>query len=466
MDYDLLIIGAGPGGYVAAIRAAQLGLKTAIIEKDKPGGVCLNLGCIPSKALIHQAHLLDDLPELRALGLAIDSSGLDYAQAFKKSREAADRLSKGVQYLLKKNSVDYIKATASLLGGTGDGHRVQLDADRVLTAKAVLLATGSRPRQLPGVDFDEERILSSSGALMLERLPKRIAIIGGGAIGIELAYVWNAFGAEVTVLEAQPSILPLEDPEAAALIQKLFTGRGVRFFTGSGASLEAGKRPRLRLTNPEQTSIEADAVLVAIGRSPNSENLGLETLGVSTERGFIPVGPYYQTAASGLYAIGDVINSPLLAHVASKEGELAVEHLAHRLLGQPLPAEDRVDPELVPQAVYCHPELASFGLSAEAAAAQGRPARAYSFPYRAIGKAVAANQSEGFIKLTGDPDSGELLGASIVGEGATDLIHELLLAKRGELTIAEVADMMHAHPSLSEGMMEAAKGFLGRAIHY
>ncbi|HAE23562.1 MAG TPA: dihydrolipoyl dehydrogenase [Spirochaetaceae bacterium] len=474
-DFDLAVIGAGPGGYVAAIRAAQLGLKACVIEKDKPGGVCLNLGCIPSKALIHQADALHGVSTLQALGAAVDLSGVDYGKAFKKSRLAADRLSKGVQFLLKKNGIEYKKGTAKLKAAS----EIILDDGTALRARAVILATGSRPRELPGLAFDEERILSSSGALMLEKLPKRIAILGAGAIGMELGYVWNAFGAEVTVVEALERILPLEDAEAAALARKIFESRGMRFHTGAFATgVEKSDEDLRLLLKPASPSgedkatspglppfVEADAVLVAVGRVPNSAGLGLEALGIRTDKGFVEVGDYYETSASGVYAIGDLVATPLLAHVASKEGEIAAERIAQLIKGTPAPTERRVDLSTVPSAVYCDPELASFGLQEEKAMAAGRAYSSFSFPYRGIGKAVATEKPEGFVKLLADPESGEILGATVIGERATDIIHELILARQAELGVEELADMMHAHPTIAEGVMEAARGVLGRAIH-
>lgn len=463
-DYDTTIIGAGPGGYVAAIRAAQLGLKTLLVEKDKPGGVCLNVGCIPSKALIHQADLLHNLDALRELGVKADTAALDYSKAYAKSRQAADSLSKGVQYLVKKNGIDYKKGTAFVKRP----HSLEIDGKETITTRTIILATGSSPKELPGLPFDETRILSSTGALMMERLPERIAILGAGAIGIELAYVWNAFGAAVHIIEAQERILPLEDSEAAALVARSFKQRGIQISVGSTvAKVEAQKdRIVLQLRGEAAQSVECDALLVAIGRTPNSAGLGLDNIGIRTERGFVSVGPYGQTAAESVYAIGDLVNSPLLAHVASKEGELAVEHIAHTIKGAPLPSHSSVQPDLIPSAVYCSPEVASFGLSETTAKKQGLPYKAYSFPYKAIGKAVATGSSQGFIKILANPSSEEILGATIVGERATDLIHELILARQAELTVSEIADMMHAHPTLAEGIMEAAKGLLGRAVHF
>ncbi len=467
--YDLAILGAGPGGYVAAIRAAQLGLKACIVEKDKPGGVCLNWGCIPSKALIHQADLLHGIPHLQNLGIAVDTANLDFAKAHKKSRLAADRLSKGVQFLLKKNAIDVIPGEGRLASPT----ELVVNGEQRIKARAILLATGSRPRELPGLAFDETTVLSSTGALNLKKLPKNIAILGGGAIGMEMGYVWNAFGANVTIIEALDRILPLEDAEVAALVRKIFEKRGVKFITGAFASAGSRGPKGLGLDlkpakegNPGIPSrVDADAVLVAVGRVPNTAGLGLEEIGIALERGFVPVGDYCETAAKGVYAIGDITPTPQLAHVASKEGELAIEHIASVLKGHPAPRERRVDPSLIPSAVYCDPEIASFGLLEEKAKAQDIPHKVFSFPYRGIGKAVATEKSEGFVKIVATPDGGEILGAAIVGERATDLIHEPLLARAAELTVADIADLIHAHPTVAEGVMEAARGLLGRAVH-
>jgi dihydrolipoamide dehydrogenase len=469
-DYDIAIIGAGPGGYVAAIRAAQLGLKACVVEKDKAGGVCLNVGCIPSKSLIHQADLVLGSAGLAELGAGVDLSTIDYSRAYKASRKAAERLSKGVSFLLKKNSVEYIQATAKLKSA----NEVALDDGRSISAAAIILATGSRPRQLPGFDFDEQTVLSSTGALMLQKVPKQAVILGAGAIGMELGSVWNAFGSEVTIVELADRALPLEDPEAGMVVRKAFEKRGIRFIIGQGASgmkkKDSGIVVSLKAANgtaqaDAPASLEADAVLVAVGRQPNTEGLGLEELGIKLERGFVPVGEYGETAAAGIYAIGDIVATPLLAHVASKEGEIAVERIAQLLKGAPAPAESRIDLSTVPSAVYCEPELASFGLSVEKAVAGGIRHEVFSFPFRGIGKAVATEKPDGFVKIIHDPETGEILGASIVGERATDIIHELILARRAELTLEEVADMVHAHPTIAEGVMEAAKGGLGRAVH-
>jgi dihydrolipoamide dehydrogenase len=474
LEYDVVVIGAGPGGYVCAIRAAQLGLSVAVVEKEAPGGVCLNIGCIPSKSLIHQATLFTEgRAVIEASGGKVDLGAFAYEPLWRASREAADRLSKGVRFLLKKNKVDYIEGAARL-DGMGKVRVQGASGDSSLTAKAVVIATGSRSRSIPGFEFDEERVLSSTGFLLSHDLPKRFAILGAGAIGMETAYILRAFGVEVTVIELMDRILPLEDEESAALVAKSFEKRGVRILTGRAAlGLERNKEGlsiRVKDKAGAESTVESDRILVAIGRSPNTEGLGLEDVGVRLEKGFVSVGDYQESSVSGLYAIGDIVATPLLAHVASKEGEIAAERIAERLKGAPTPSEHGVDPLLVPSAVYCEPELASFGLTEAKAAASGRPVAVARFPYLGVGKAVATMSRtigavEGQAKILFDPHNRAILGASIVGAGATELVHEILLAARSELLLDDIADMIHAHPTLSELVMEGARAGLGRAIH-
>lgn len=464
--YELVVIGAGPGGYVAAIRAAQLGLKVVVVERDAPGGVCLNIGCIPSKALIHQASLFSEgRAAMEAAGVALDFSAFDYSKLWQTSRNAADRLSKGVSFLLKKNGVDYVKGRARLAGP----RRVEVEGAGALEAPAVILATGSRPRSIPGFAIDEDLVISSTGFLMSKSLPKRLLILGAGAIGMECAYIMNCLGVEVTVVELMDRILPIEDAESAAILAKESAKRGMRILTGTAATgLERGKdglKVALKAKAGGLSTVEADRVLVAVGRAPNTEDLGLEATGVVLERGFVKVGDWQESSVPGVYAIGDIVATPQLAHVASKEGEIAAERIAQLLKGGPAPAERGVDSDRVPSAVYCEPELASFGVSEERAKASGIEHAVARFPYRGIGKAMAVGSPEGQVKLVYEPASGAILGASIVGAQATELVHELLLAARAELLLEDVADMIHAHPTLSEGIMESARAGLGRAIH-
>ncbi|MFP4329574.1 MAG: dihydrolipoyl dehydrogenase [Alkalispirochaetaceae bacterium] len=459
-DYDLLIIGSGPGGYVAGIRAGQLGLKVGVIEKEAPGGVCLNWGCIPSKSLIHQAEIFHYGKNLEQMGLSLDRSQLDYKKVYQKSRDAAGTLSKGVRGLLKKNKVDYIEGEAKFLSA----HELEIDGSKKLSADNIIIATGSRPREIPGFEFDEKDVLSSTGILSLQELPKRLVILGAGAIGMEFAYVMNAFGVEVTVVEMLDTILPLEDADVVEVVRKDFKSHGITMMTGTRATkLDRGSKGlTVSVENKEgkKESLEADKILVAVGRAPNTENLGLENVGVKTDRGFISVGDYYQTSVTGIYAIGDVTPSPLLAHVASKEGEIAVEHIAGHH------PERRIDPDEIPSAVYCEPQVGSFGHTEKQAKEHGLPYKSAIFPYRGAGKSVAIEQSQGLVKLIYHADTHEILGAHAVGSSATEIIHELLLAKKAELLPEDVANMVHAHPTISEAVMEGARSVEGWAIHF
>jgi dihydrolipoamide dehydrogenase len=457
-EYDLVVLGAGPGGYVAAIRAAQLGLKAVVVEKDKPGGVCLNIGCIPSKALIHEAEVVRAGEELKELGAAVDLSGLDYGKAFAKSRKAADTLSRGVGYLLKKNKVELVAGE----GVIKSPHEIAVKGGRTLSGKNLLVATGSRPRPIPGFDFDEKAVLSSTGALMLEKLPRRVCILGGGAIGVEFAHVMNAFGVEVHLVEMLEQLLPLEDAEAVEVLARSFKKRGISIFTGTKASgyRRDGSALKVSLEGAAAgKTLEVDQILLVVGRLPNTEGLGLESIGIRTERGFIPVGDYYQTSVPGVYAIGDVVATPMLAHVASKEGEIAAEHMAGRA------THPRLDPLGIPGAVYSEPQLASFGYTEKKAREAGLSFEKAVCPYRAAGKSVAVGRPEGLVKILVDKESREIIGVHIVGAEATELVHELLLARSAELLPEDVATMMHAHPTLSEALMETARMSEGWSIN-
>jgi len=457
-DYDLLVLGAGPGGYVAAIRATQLGLKAAVIEKDKPGGVCLNIGCIPSKALIHQAELMRCAKELEQIGVKVDASGLDYGKVFAFSRKAADTLSRGVGFLLKKNKIDLISGE----GVIASAHEIEVKGHGKVTGENLLIATGSRPRSIPGFEFDEKTVLSSTGALMLEKLPGRICVLGGGAIGVEFAHIMNAFGVEVHLVEMLDHLLPLEDEEVVEILVRSFKKRGVKMYTSTKATgyTKSGKTVKVNLEGKEgKQELEVDQILLVVGRAPNTDGIGLERLGIKLEKGFIPVGDYYQTSAAGIYAIGDVVNSPMLAHVASKEGEITAEHLA----GHQTPT--KLDPNAIPGAVYSEPQLASFGYTEKAAKEAGLEFEKAVFPYRGAGKSVAVGKTEGILKLLVDKETREILGAHLVGAEATELIHEILLAKTAELLPEDIAVMTHAHPTLSEGVMEMARMSEGWVIH-
>lgn len=459
-EFDLIVIGAGPGGYVAAIRASQLGLKTLVVEKDQPGGICGNWGCVPSKALLHQAELFHEIKNLEYMGLKVDTSGLDYGKIHDKSRKAATKSGKGVAGLLKKNKVEYINGTAVVSGPK----EVTIDGSQKFKTKNILVATGSRPRTIPGFEFDEDQVLSSTGILKLTSLPKSLLILGAGAIGMEFAYVMNAFGVEVTVIEMMDQILPIEDAEVVKVVESEFKKYGVKMLTSTKASnlkkSKTGISLDIEFKDGKKDTIKAEKILVAVGRTPNSEDLGLEKLGVKTDRGFVKVGDYYQTDVPGIFAIGDIVASPLLAHVASKEGEIAVEFMAGHA-GQ----EKRLDPDLIPGATFTEPGVGSFGPSEARAKERGLKYKAYSFPYVGAGKTNAIEKPAGLVKILFNPDTKEILAGHVVGYQATELVHEILLAKKAELLPEDIATMVHAHPTISEAVMEAARGVEGWAIH-
>ena len=464
MLYDVAVIGGGPGGYVAAIRAAQLGLSVAVVEKDALGGVCLNWGCIPSKSLIHHASEFRSLQHMEAFGVRVDRSSFNYGAVHAKSRLAAKTLAEGVAGLLRKNKVEVIKAKARLSAPGKIALTGSDGSERTMQAKNVIVASGSRPLAVPGFEPDERDILSSSGILALTELPRSLAVLGAGAIGCEFAYVMNAFGVRVTLIEMADHILPAEDYEVAGVLDESLRKSGVDVRTKTRA-LSWQKNENgvtIQVTAAGKTEdIEAEKVLAAFGRTPNSGDLGLDTVGVKVDtRGYVMTGDYGQTNVQGIFAIGDVVASPALAHVASKEGELAVEFIAgHK------PAAKSVAEDLVPSAIYCEPQVAGLGLREDAAAAIGIRFKKSVFPFRATGKAVAVGQTDGLVKILTDPETGEILGAHIVGSNATELIHEFVLARSGELLVDDIASTIHAHPTLAEAAMEAAKGSIGKPIH-
>ncbi len=456
--FDLIVLGAGPGGYVAAIRGAQLGMKVAVLEKKHVGGVCLNIGCIPSKNLISSAALFGDSEKLSAFGVQIDKSGFEYEKAHAQSRAAAANLSKGVSYLLNKNKITLIEEEGKVVGS----NEVETASGKRLQARNIIIATGSRPRQIPGLEADGKTVFSSDDMLMCSTLPKSICIIGGGAIGCEFAYILNAFGTTVTLVEMTDHLLPNEDSEVAKTLATAFKKKKISVQLQSKAVItqKTDHNATVEITNAKGKTKEIDVekVLVVTGRVPNTEGIGLEAVGVSLDRGFIKVNENYQTSIPSIYAIGDVIATPMLAHVASKEGELAAEYIAGEKCEEPdfLP--------LVPGCVYCEPQVAGFGFTEEKALQEDPDSKILKFPFKGAGKAVAIGKSEGFVKIIADKE-GHITGAHIIGADATEMIHELILAAWKKIPVQDVAKMIHAHPTLSEAVMECARGYENWMIH-
>ena len=460
--YDLVVIGAGPGGYVAAIRAAQLGLNVAVVEKDQPGGVCLNWGCIPSKAILTSAEMYEDLKHGEQYGIKVSGLSFDYPQVIKRSRAVADRLAKGVKYLLKKNRVPLFKGTGRLEAK----NRVVIEAKgqeaQQIDAERILIATGSRERTLPGLEVDGTQVLTSYEALTEQAIPESIVIIGGGAIGVEFAYIYSTFGSRVTIVEMEKQLLPGVDSEIAKELERSFKKKGIEVLTRTMFHRLEKYPGRVEVILDNVGDLKertANKVLVAVGRAPISADLGLEEAGVGMDRGYIQVNEQLQTANTAIYAIGDVNGPPLLAHAASEEGRAAVEYMTGE-------REKGLDSSRIPACIYCQPQVAVLGLNEEQAQAQGYAVKVGKFPFRALGKALASGHDEGLVKLVVDKEYGEVLGCHIVGRGATDLIAEVGLARTLEATTAELRETVHAHPTLSEAIMEAALDAEGRGINF
>ncbi|OLD37719.1 MAG: dihydrolipoyl dehydrogenase [Candidatus Rokubacteria bacterium 13_1_40CM_2_68_8] len=454
--FDVAVVGTGPGGYVAAIRCAQLGLSVATVEDDRPGGVCLNWGCIPTKALLRNAEVVTLLSRAGDFGIRVSGFEANYAEAVQRSRKVADRMAKGVEFLFRKNKITLFPGRGSLKAK----NVVEVKgatATETIEARAIIMATGSEPKSLPGVAIDEQTVISSNGAVRNERAPKSIAIIGAGAVGVEFADVYAAYGVQVTLVEALPRIVPVEDEEVSKELARTFTRRGVSLKTGvKVASVKPGG-PGV-VIELEGEKLEAEQVLMAVGRSAKVAGLGLESLGVQVERGFVKVSPHMETTVKGLYAIGDMAGAPLLAHKAMAEGVVAAEAIAGK---SPRP----VDYGNVPSCTYCRPQIASIGLTEARARENGREVTVGKFPFTANGKAVALGETEGFIKVIADKATGELRGVHIVGPEATEIIHEFALGRTLEATLEEIIHTIHAHPTLSEAALEATLAALGQAIH-
>ena len=457
-SYDVAIIGAGPGGYVAAIRAGQLGMKTAIIEKEALGGVCLNWGCIPSKALLKNAEILSYINRADEFGLQFDNFHADYSVAVARSRKVVDRNTRGVAYLLRKNNVEHIEGTGQL-GGNGT---VEISPEgRRITAKNIIIATGARPRSIPPLPIDGEKIITSRESIVLDRLPSSIVIVGGGAVGVEFAYIYRMYGVEVTVVELLPRLVPNEDEDISPLLESSFSRHGINIVTGTGVTgvetKPSGLSIKIEKAGREET-LECEKALVAVGVQGNIEDLGLETLNVETGNSCIQVNDHMSTNVPGIYAVGDVTGKLALAHVASAQAVVAVEHIAG--------LETQVlDYAMMPRATYCQPQVASFGLTETEAKEQGHEVRIGTFNVQANGKALAMGESEGIVKLVVDAQYGELLGGHMIGPEVTELLGELALTKMLEGTTLELGWAVHPHPSISEMLKEAALSAQGRVIH-
>jgi dihydrolipoamide dehydrogenase len=459
---DLVVVGGGPGGYVAAIRAAQLGMRVALVERDILGGICLNWGCIPTKALLRNAELYHLMQRGAEFGFQYDNLRFDFSTIIARSRQVAGRLAQGVEFLMRKNKIQVIRGAGRLAGaGVVTVQGANGAAEATVRAAHVMLATGARSRPLPGLPFDQTRVLSSTEAMLLQEVPERLIIIGAGAIGVEFAYFYNAFGSKVTLIEMLPQVLPLEDSEISGVLQKSLAKQGIDILVNSrveGAQI-TGDGVQAQVQTPDgPRTVLGTKVLVAIGVQGNIEHLGLETAGVRSERGFIPVDAHCRTNVPGIYAIGDVNGPPCLAHVASAEGIATVEAIA----GLDTPGVNRQN---IPACTYCQPQVASVGLTEEAARQAGHNVRVGRFPFSASGKALAVGESEGLVKVIFDADSEELLGAHIIGAEATDLIAEVGIARTLETTHYEILKTVHAHPTLSEAVMEAVGNAFNEAIH-
>ena len=457
MDYDVIIIGAGPGGYACAIRCGQLGLRTALVEAQHIGGVCLNWGCIPTKALVAATHLLHQASTAEDMGMSFGSPSVDLERLREWKTSVVSSLVSGIDKLLSGNGVTVHRARGRLVGSG----KVSLSDGQTVSASRIVLATGSVPIQIPGFAFDDARVWSSDDALALVELPPRLCIIGGGVIGLEIATIYRRLGSEVTVVELLPEVLSTVDLDrrSLAVVKRALNDHGIDLRTGTKAtSLTSDEGTTLVHTEPSGV-VETDRVLLAIGRRPNIQDLGLEDAGIETDRvGRITVDCALQTTASGVYAIGDLIRGPMLAHKATEEGVA----LANSFAGTPLPDTDDA---MIPQAIFTDPEIASVGLSEGTAKERGHDVVVGRFPFAALGKAVGMRETRGFFQIVADKGTHRILGAQIVGAAASDLISEAALAVRNGLTLEQIADTIHPHPTLPEGFREAAESALGRAIH-
>jgi len=460
MNYDLIVIGSGPGGYVAAIRAAQLGLKTAIVERDSLGGICLNWGCIPTKALLKSAQVFEYLKHAADYGIKVTGGEADFGAVVKRSRDVADGMSKGISFLMKKNKIDVITGT----GKVKTGKKVEVTFDgkaTVYDAKHIILAVGARSRELPNLTQDGKKIIGYREAMTLPKLPKSMVVVGSGAIGSEFAYFYATMGTKVTLVEFLPGIVPFEDAEVSKQLERSFKKAGISVMTESSVESVDTKGDSCKVkikTKKGEEIIDCDVVLSAVGIQTNIENLGLEDVGIATDKGKILTNPFYQTNMPGYYAIGDCVGGQALAHVASAEGIICVEKIAGH-------SPEALNYNNIPGCTYCQPEIASVGYTEAKAKEAGYEIKVGKFPFSASGKASAAGAKDGFVKLIFDAKYGELLGAHMIGANVTEMIAEIVVARKLEITGHELIKTVHPHPTMSEAVMEAAAAAYGEVIH-
>jgi len=461
MNYDVIVLGSGPGGYVTAIRASQLGLKTAVVEKESLGGVCLNWGCIPTKALLKSANVYEYINHADDYGIKVSSHKADFNAVIKRSRDVAEKMSGGVKFLMKKNKIDVIMGTGKIQPGkqievtNNEGEKTSY------SAKNIVIATGARSRQLPNLEQDKKQIIGYRDAMVLPKMPKKMVIVGSGAIGVEFAYFYNTMGVDVTIVEYLPNIVPVEDIDVSKQLEKTFKKKGINIMTNSSVEnvekSSKGCKVNVKTAKGEEV-IECDVVLSAVGIQPNIENIGLEETGVVVDNGKIVVNEFYETNMPGYYAIGDVVKGQSLAHVASAEGITCVEKIAGH-------HPEAIDYNNIPGCTYCSPEIASVGMTEKVAKEAGHELKIGKFPFSASGKASAAGHNDGFVKLIFDAKYGELLGAHMIGANVTEMIAEIVALRKLETTGHELIKTVHPHPTMSEAIMEAAAAAYGEVIH-
>lgn len=461
MDYDVIVLGSGPGGYVTAIRSSQLGLKTAVIEKESLGGVCLNWGCIPTKALLKSANVFEYVKHAADYGIEVKDSNINFDNIIKRSRDVANGMSNGVQFLMKKNKIDVIMGTGKVKPGKKIEVTDDKGAKKEISAKNVIIATGGRSRVLPNLPQDGKKIIGYREAMTLPEMPKKMVVVGSGAIGVEFAYFYNAMGVEVTIVEYMDNIVPVEDEDISKQLGRSFKKAGMKIMTNSEVTNvdTSGKGCKVSVkTKKGEETLECDVVLSAVGVVANIENIGLEDVGIATDKGKIMVNDYYETNIAGYYAIGDCVPGQALAHVASAEGITCVEKIAGH-------SPEPIDYNNIPGCTYCSPEISSVGYTEKAAKEAGYELKVGKFPFSASGKASAAGHKDGFVKVIYDAKYGELLGAHMIGANVTEMIAELVAARKLETTGHEILKTVHPHPTMSEAVMEATAEAYGEVIH-